>query len=179
MKRIVFVLVLSFLLLPCFVYAQSPHVSSAGFGGHFAWWEPKDADEASLFYGIQTRLRISDTFAIEGSLDYYSENIGSNVEMTIYPLQASLLIYLIPSRVLEVYILGGAGWYNYEIDTLNKDESGQEFGWHGGAGLELPLTEYFSVHGDLRWVYFKPEIEASDYDDWSGLWTNIGITFYF
>ncbi|MBN2385099.1 porin family protein [bacterium] len=164
--------------MPLSALAQSPHVGQVGFGGHLARWEPQDLED-TIFYGLQLRFRLSDTFAVEGSIDYYQEEYDNDVEMVIYPVQATLLIYLIPSRILELYLNAGAGWYHYDYDTPVIKDDGHEFGWHGGAGVELPLTEYIAFYGDLRWVYFKPEIEASDIEDWNGLWADVGFLVYF
>lgn len=180
MRTSIVILVLILLFSPICSFAESPHVGMVGFGLKGAWWEPKDADESTLFYGALARIRLSNTFAIEGTLDYYKEELDNGVDMILYPVQASLLIYLVPSRILEIYALGGAGWYYYEYDSPeNKDQKGDDFAWQAGVGVELPLMDHLSFHGDVRWVYFKPDIEVSDYDDWSGVWTNLGFTVYF
>jgi len=181
MKKFVFLGLCLLLFYPLNAFADPPYIGSASLGGHAARWEPKDLDD-TIFFGLQVRFRISETFAVEGSLDYYTEELGNDADIIIYPVQASLLAYLISSRIIEVYLNAGAGWYYYEIDSPLLEDSGHEFGWHGGVGLELPLHRNFSLYADMRWVYFKPELEASDLDDiqdWYGLWTNIGFNVYF
>lgn len=61
----------------------------------------------------------------------------------------------------------GVGWYNtsveYEFaatDLLEPDdETLQEFGWHFGGGVELPVGRNLKLAGDIRYVFIDYEFE--------------------
>src|SRR5688572_1114724 len=67
---------------------------SGSFGIRAANLNPKDGDDV-WFGGAQLRFFMGDVFALEGSIDYRQDDIG-RTELDVYPVQATLLAYLIP-----------------------------------------------------------------------------------
>jgi opacity protein-like surface antigen len=69
------------------------------------------------------------------------------------------LIYLLPI----VYGAIGAGWHNTTFDYDQRrfpsqsidDETMQEFGWHFGAGIEVPIGERYKLTADFRYVFLN------------------------
>jgi len=69
------------------------------------------------------------------------------------------LIYPLPI----VYGAIGAGWYNTTFDydqskfplQAFEDETKQEFGWHFGGGVELPVGSNFKLTADIRYVFLN------------------------
>lgn len=181
MKKLFFVFLLVFVFIPLSSFAGSIHSGTLGLGAHIAWWNPKDVDENTVFFGLQSRFRISDGFAVEGTVDYYSDAVDDDTDFYLTPVQASVLFYFIATRIIEVHGTAGAGWYFWKLKSPTADESGNELGYHLGAGGELPLTKHFALYFDARWVFFKPDVSDvfDNLKDWSGLWTNAGCTFYF
>ncbi|MGE5797260.1 MAG: outer membrane protein, partial [Ignavibacteria bacterium] len=57
----------------------------------------------------------------------------------------------------------GVGWYNTKIDYNTQVDQGtktnQEFGWHFGAGLEIPLGDPVALTGDFRYVFLDYNFE--------------------
>jgi len=55
----------------------------------------------------------------------------------------------------------GAGWYNtsFSYDPTvfpgSSDETKQEFGWHFGGGLEIPLGTSSMFTADIRYVFLN------------------------
>lgn len=143
------------LLKPVSVFADENSDGYAGprsglsLGGRGTYFKPKDA-QGSWSGGAQLRLHFTPVIAIEGSADYRQTKFGG-VETDIYPVQASLLIYLLPGMRISPYILGGAGWYYTHFRSIGGTQ--QRFGPHAGGGLEIFLNHWWSIDGDYRYVW--------------------------
>jgi opacity protein-like surface antigen len=70
----------------------------------------------------------------------------------VFPVQASLLLYLLPGQPVSPYILGGGGWYYTHVQGSSASPQNR-FGPHAGAGLEVFLNSHWSVDGDYRYVW--------------------------
>lgn len=129
-------------------------------GGRAAYSQPRDADEGSWFGGAQLRFYFSRVFAIEGSADYRRSKFPGTTVHT-YPVQASLLFYLIPNRVVTPFLLGGAGWYFTSVDRTGGTDTSNRFGAHAGAGLQGWLNEHWSIDATYRYVWVE-KIQTKD-----------------
>lgn len=120
---------------------------------------PKDADESKWFAGAQARLHLLPGLALEGSIDYRSNNFLNLVTIKTYPVQASLLAYLIPDAVFSPFLLGGVGLYYTQIEgiegSLNFSNTTNRFGLHAGAGIEIILNKALSLDGSYRYVWLE------------------------
>jgi opacity protein-like surface antigen len=150
------------------------------------------AASAIRFLGGQIRAGLSPRSAIELSLERHTENPDLTTRIHDYPLQGSLLLYLVRST-LSPYLLGGIGWYTHVVDTLNTgkviaSDSSRKAGYHLGFGAEVKVGAHAGVHADYRYTMihfgdgtdtgtdslvsrFKPSYDGS-------MWT-AGFTFYF
>ena len=128
-------------------------------GGSAAYFRAKDADHGNLSPGVQLRIHLSPMFALEGAIDYRREEFGSTV-VDVYPVQASLLVYLMPNSRLTPYILGGGGWY-YTHVRAPYDHTQYRFGPHAGAGLKLSLNHNWSIDGSYRYLWTR-DINSED-----------------
>ena len=118
-------------------------------GGRAAYNRPKDADHGSLYGGAQLRLHIGPVIAVEASADYRQNKFGGTV-VDVYPVQGSLLLYLLPHAMVSPYILGGEGYYYTHVrngSTTNR------FGPHAGAGLEIALARNWTIDGSYRYLW--------------------------
>ena len=110
--------------------------------------------DAKFLVGSAVRLKFLPALAVEGSLNYRQEDIaGDTATLRSWPVQVTGLLYPLP----VAYAAIGAGWYNTTLDyddsvTFN-DDTQQEFGWHFGGGLEVPLGSVAKLTGDLRYVF--------------------------
>ncbi|MBI3299903.1 MAG: porin family protein [Elusimicrobia bacterium] len=129
------------------------------FGGRAMYFRPKDADSGRLNGGAQLRLHLTSVLAVEGSADYRQEKL-SGTTVDVFPVQASLLIYLIPSSPITPYILGGGGWYYTHVRHTNGDTN-TRFGPHAGAGLEAFLGRRWSIDGSWRYLW-TPDFQSQD-----------------
>ena len=120
--------------------------------------------------GVTWRFKAKSVFGIEASINYRQEKYANDaLTVRSWPVMVTGLIYPVP----VVYGAIGAGWYNTTFDydqkklsLLNlKDKTTQEFGWHFGAGVEIPIQKRFKVIGDIRYVFLDynfEEIPGSD-----------------
>jgi opacity protein-like surface antigen len=142
--------------------------SGISLGPQVGFYKSKDADAARAMYGGALRLRLSDGLGVEGSINYRKEEYANGyVTVKSMPVMATGLLYVFPI----VYGAIGAGWYNtkleYEIpptlfgsSTTVTNETQQNFGWHFGGGLELPLGKSAKLVGDIRYVFLNYEFKT-------------------
>ena len=139
--------------------SESAIAEGVSLGGRAMYFRAKDADHGNLSPGVQLQLHLTPMFALEGSIDYRKEEFGSTV-VDVYPVQASLLVYLMPRSRLTPYVLGGGGWYYTHVRAPN-DHTQYRFGPHVGAGLKLSLNRSWSVDGSYRYLWTR-DINSED-----------------
>lgn len=155
------------------------------FGPRAAYFDPKeDGADSVWFGGAQIRFHFG-ILALEGSIDYREVDSG-DLDVQTYPVQASLLAYLIENKPVSVYLLGGGGWYFTRVDGPAgfDDETEEDFGPHAGAGVQGWVSDDVSINADYRYIWLS-DIEfdnASLVDreyDQSGSMVTIGVNFHF
>jgi len=126
------------------------------FGGRGMYFKPKDASEGRWHGGAQVRFHMGPVFAVEGSADVRQDRFGGTV-VDVIPVQASLLAYLFPGKVISPYILGGAGWYYTHIKAGSPfdDRTDHRFGPHAGAGLQAWFNRHWSIDGSYRYIWLS------------------------
>lgn len=134
------------------VVGSRPGLSIGGRGMYF---KPKDA-EGTWSGGAQVRLHLASAFAIEGSADFRQDKFGLTT-VDIIPVQASLLAYLFPGKMVSPYILGGGGWYytHVKAGSVFDDRTTHRFGPHAGAGIQAWMNRHWSVDGSWRYVWLS------------------------
>jgi opacity protein-like surface antigen len=117
---------------------------------------PKDATKGAWAPGAQLRLHLSSVVAFEASIDYLKNNFGPLTTIKTYPVQASLLAYLMPGSTLSPYLLGGAGLYYSKVNgPLGYESNTSRLGVHAGAGIEVMLNKSLSLDGAYRYVWLE------------------------
>lgn len=154
-KKTVMMIILLFTAFG-FINAQGIGI---GIGPQLGWQKSSSADNGSLMYGAALRLRISDAIGLEGSINYRSEEYANGaLNVKTWPIMITGLIYPIQ------YFYGaiGIGWYNTTFDYGNQpivqtlqNNTQQNFGWHLGAGLEVPASQTVNITGDIRYVFLN------------------------
>ena len=131
---------------------------------------------------MHARARLSAFLALEGSLDFRSEEIGDST-LNIYPIQVSALFYLLPHSRAGLYGILGLGWTRSTVDgsLFSGEAENTDFGYHWGFGLELPIGMSSSVYLDARYLNLDLDLASIllpsfDTDGWQ---LNFGYTFYF
>ncbi len=148
-----------FILILAIGFMKSP-VAAQGFGigPQLGIQKAKDADKSKLMYGAAARLKLTPALGVEGSINYRQESYADgNVKVKTWPVMVTGLFYPLPI----VYGAVGFGWYNTTIDysdelnTVVKDETSQNVGWHFGGGAEIPLGPGATLTGDIRYVFLN------------------------
>lgn len=139
-------------LAPAGAFAEDSGGIARGFsiGGNATYFRAKDADHGNVSPGLQVRAHLGDMLALEGAIDYRKEQFGATV-VDVYPVQASLLVYLMPESRVTPYVLGGGGWYFTHVRS--PDHTQYRFGPHVGAGLKVSLDRTWSVDGSYRYLW--------------------------
>lgn len=170
-----------FVGLMAYLWAVPVNGSGIGLGAHYSLVHNQSSGDNSNMLGVQVRLRNS-VIGIEGAIDYRNEDQGNGVALRSWPITASLLVY----PISPVYALAGLGWYNTTLDFPSnspfQNDTQTAFGYHLGAGLEVPVAPTLKLFGDMRWQFVNYEfadipssIGKVDADSYS---FNAGFLFY-
>jgi len=136
------------------LYSQSVH-----FGPELGFYNATNADGSRLMGGLALRIHLARALGIEASVNYRSEDYsGGRVTVRSWPVMVTALLYPVP----VVYGAVGAGWYNTAIDYnsgflgipgYSVTDTKQDFGWHFGGGVDLPVGGHTRLVGDIRYVF--------------------------
>jgi Outer membrane protein beta-barrel domain len=106
------------------LFAARPARAQFSLGGHASYTKASEAD-GKWAGGAQLRLRFPGPLGVEGLVDYrrttYSGGGEDVLRIEQYPVQASLMIFILPGQV-QPYVLGGGGWY-YTKSTFLGSQS--------------------------------------------------------
>jgi opacity protein-like surface antigen len=135
------------------------NAQSLKVGPQVGFQKATDADEGRFMFSGAARVRLMPLLGVEASIGYRQEKFGNDaLTVRSWPVMVTGLIYPVPI----FYGAMGAGWYNTTFDYNQsqlssnvKDETTQEFGWHFGAGVELPVGETSKLTVDFRYVYLN------------------------
>jgi opacity protein-like surface antigen len=150
-----------FVLLVSAVYAQEM-MNPFSIGPQVGYFKASDADDGNIMPGAALRLRLANALGLEASIDYRQEHYHNDaITLKSWPVLITGLFY--PTQ----YIYGavGVGWYNTQIEyskelDLFSDKSSQKFGWHFGAGVEMPLTKQIKLATDFRYTFLNYDFGA-------------------
>ena len=142
------------------LFAARPARAQFSLGGHASYSKAGGAD-GTWSGGAQLRLRFPGPLGVEGLIDYrrttYSAGGEDLLRIEQYPVQASLMLFILPGQV-QPYVLGGGGWYYTKSTFLGAQsalgsDTQHTFGGHVGGGLELGAKAKVSLHVDVRYVF--------------------------
>jgi opacity protein-like surface antigen len=153
-------LVVAIFFLASVCYAQEIR-NPTSIGPQIGWHKAADADDGQLMYGGALKLKLTNALGFEGSLNYREEDyLNGAVTVSQWPVLLSGLFYVTPN----IYGLAGVGWYNTKLEFDNTliehaDKSSQEFGWHFGAGVDIPLSRAAFLTTDFRYTFIDYEFQ--------------------
>jgi opacity protein-like surface antigen len=133
---------------------------SISLGPQVGYYKARDADRGNFMGGAACRFKLIPVLGVEASINYRQEKYANDaLTVRSWPVMVTGLIYPLPI----VYGAIGAGWYNTTFDydqskvllQTFKDETKQEFGWHFGGGVEVPVSSNFKLTDDIRYVFLN------------------------
>jgi hypothetical protein len=126
-------------------------------GPQVGYQQARNADDGKWLVGAALRLKFLSVIGGEAAINYRQEEFGHGaVKVISWPVMATGLFYPVPF----LYGALGAGWYytTFDYDQNKypqiKDETKQEFGWHFGAGAEIPMGPA-KLTADVRYVFLN------------------------
>jgi len=156
----------------------------AEFGLRAGYIKPRDADDGTWFGGVQLRVPLTSVLAVEGSIEFHSSEFADgDIEIVQYPVQATLLAFLMPESKVCPYVLGGLGWYYTRFDfsgSLSGIDSDAEsmFGAHLGFGARFVLGGT-NLNADLRYIFLEPDEDALQDEDFDTIQLVLSLGFSF
>ncbi|MEX0608935.1 MAG: porin family protein [Balneolaceae bacterium] len=180
----------SFLIISAFsmqLLAQEFIVQDrSGFGFRLGYYEAQDADDGTMFIGVQSRTRgeyVGAEFAVEYRGDQSYSATGGDITVRQIPVTGSLLVFAPIAQNFAPYGLAGLGayytLYDYNDGFLEPgDDSELNFGYHFGIGAEVALSETAIINVDYRYLFLDGNDEIIE-NEFSGNVITAGLTFYF
>ncbi|MBM4372207.1 MAG: outer membrane beta-barrel protein [Deltaproteobacteria bacterium] len=95
---------------------------------------------------LNMRLKLVKVLGFDFNYNYLGEKKGSNGEVFASRIRASGLIYVVPTKVVSWYLLGGLGASNF-TDMFSKELTKKSF--HAGTGLEIYAGSHFTVTAEF------------------------------
>ncbi len=166
---------------------DAPTKNKSGFGPKIGYYKAPDAEDGTMFIGVQTRTR-GEVFGFEMAAEYRGEQSYStaNGDLTIkqIPVTASLLAHVPLASNFQPYGLIGLGayytFYDYNGGFISPgDDAEFNIGYHLGFGLDLPLNESAGLNVDYRYLYLDDQGDDLNDTEFSGNVISAGLTFYF
>lgn len=96
----------------------------------------------------------------------YFERKASDIKVKVIPVIATAKVIL-PLGVVEPYGLFGFGAYVTELNvhdtqTEIRNDTKVTYGFHGGAGLNVNLTDIVFVGAEGKYIWAKPKFGGDD-----------------
>lgn len=161
--------------------AQGYSDPGLGLGVNLVTSRSPDADAAKLSGGVQARVRLTGGLALEGSIAFRQERYGT-LGVTEIPVQGSLLVFLLSSRPVQPYLLGGGGYYWVRVTGIPPGDDHRiesQFGLHAGGGVDVRVARRASVFVDARYVSLQVT-SVEDAGRKADYWTaGLGLSWYF
>jgi len=168
-------------------------------GVHLGYSKANDTNSGNALVGAHLEFPVLSFLGIQGAIDY---RLVETLEITSggreYPLHVRSVPLTLSARAyvplgIRPFAEAGAGWYvilyDYatELEALGfADETRSSFGWHVGAGVDVPVSPRLSVFGVGRAVFVDPNktldqptldrIQKLDYDS---VYYSAGVSLHF
>jgi len=156
------------------------------FGLRAGYLKQRDADDGTWFGGVQLRVPLTEVFTVEGSIEFHSSEFNDgDIEIIQYPVQATLLLFPMPSSTtISPYVLGGLGWYYTTVDfsgSLSGVDSETEsiFGAHLGFGARVSLGGTTTLSADLRYIFLEPDDDQLEDEEFDTIQLALALSFPF
>ena len=183
MKRIVSIIVVSFLPLSFMAYGQDASIVTAGktlpgSGGMFSlgvrsslsMFNDGDWNSVGTGAGGQFRIQLSDKVNTEWFYDYLTANVGNFAHRTDEHIGWSVLFYPFVTEgtldVIQPYIMAGH-CFDYSLFTDNNNENNSASRWssavQAGIGTHINFSRQFNISSSLQYmIHLANDINATE-----------------
>jgi opacity protein-like surface antigen len=164
-------------------FTPEPLISNTvGFGASAGYAVCPNAHIGAPQLQFLSRIRLGAVVGFEGMVGYTGEHrfsfitaAGEDLSASVHriPVTGSLLLFIPLAPTFTPYLVGGVGAhyvildYSEDINEAISDKSKTRFGYHLGAGLEIPLNEHVAILGDYRYLYVDNAFEEELQIDFS------------
>ena len=172
-----------FLLVPNQA-ARAETMPPFGLGARLGFLKATRADDPIAYGGVLARFHLTESLAIEGSVDYRRESYeNGDITVRTIPVMATGLFFIAPNAPISPYLLAGAGWYYLDIDNTGRfitlgNVKRNRIGAHVGGGVAIPLSRFLVIDGNLRYVFLNLNEPVKDIKA-DALLGTVGVILYF
>jgi len=138
-------------------------------GVHLGYSKANDTEHGNALVGAHLEFPVLSFLGIQGAIDYrLVETLQISSGGQDYPLHVRSVPLTVSARVyaplgVRPFAEAGAGWYVILYDYATElqalgfaNETKTTFGWHVGAGADVPVSPKLSVFGVARAVFVDP-----------------------
>lgn len=176
-------ILLSFLFLSFPLYLNAQHTLEYNFqlGPRTGFYIAHESNGASLYAGVQGRVRLGDYFGAEGSFEYrggQEYDLETTTAKTKFiPLTASGLIFMPFHEQFTPYVAAGLGAYYSIYDFENGNDNSFNFGSHLGLGSDISLGSGVKLNADYRYLFLDRDEVNLDGASLRGSVFTVGLWF--
>ncbi len=161
--------------------------NTSGFGPKIGYYKAPDADDGTMFIGLQSRIKgkyVGAEFALEYRGEQSYSTTSGKLTVSQIPVTGSLMVFAPLAENLAPYGLAGLGAYysiyDYEGGFVNPgDDTDVTVGYHLGFGAEVALSKSAALNVDYRYLFLDGNDDAIANKEFSGNVISAGLTFYF
>ena len=161
----------AFLALGLLALLAVPASAGGGVGMHAGWADMSEADN-DAGWGLLFQIGVTPHVDIQvRGTDFRSLNVAasnSNQLDSDFEFQATILDlgfkynFTKDGRRLTPYLGAGGSYYLLDSTPDSKGRVGDEYGWHGIAGLSFPIAPRWNVYLEGMWRDAKMTIKGDD-----------------
>ena len=184
----------AFLALALLVLLAAPASARGGIGLHAGYIDTSEADNDAGWGGlfhigvtkhVDIQVRATDFRELTVKPGNSGTDRGFKFQATTWDL-GFVYNFFKDGRALTPYIGGGGTYYMLDSTPDSKGRVGDEYGWYGVIGLELPIAKQWDIYLEGMWRDAKMTIRGDDLGlggpvdvgvNLNGPQANLGIAF--
>jgi outer membrane protein W len=126
----------------------------------------EDQFDTSFHANGRVGYQLSDFWAVEAEGGWTEIDFAdTNGDVRLLPAVANLKLTLFPGEyVIDPYLFAGGG-YSFNDINLAGVEVDDDFVIQAGAGVKFHINEAFSLYGEGRYFYHRPDVSPALFGD--------------
>lgn len=158
------------LALALLAMSAVPASAGGGIGLHAGWIDTDQADNDAgwgarfnigVTQHVDIQLRATDFRELTVKPEDVEADIGFNFQATTWDL-GFVYNFSKPDRKLTPYVGGGGSYFMLDSTPDSEGRVGDEYGWYGLVGLDLPFSKRFAFYLEGMWRDAKMTIKGDD-----------------